>query len=583
MRNGKRWVAVGVTAALAALGLEFIAPAPASATSVELSCQGITGDSASSLGDSKATLELLSKLSPGSGSGLTFPVDITTNAPTRTTPNKDGFNADFDIALTLPDSVVTPAKTLLKLSTVKVTNATFAITASGAADAELTTSVPSLTVDLGQTPVVVRQRISGHIVPKSSGTIIYTASTNTKMTIEIGAEVQGIKINALTVTCSSNKPGGTTAVQIPGSPNVQQPMYQVAWAGTVVGLPLVGNTITPDDGNPVQTDTLKLTSQAPNGGYGATGGGAAFFLAPNQTGFYQPQYNVCAPSRTVPTVPGVNAVQSLTWPENYVGRDLNVHPLGMSLRFKGETTPVIPLSFDLANNPTPAEPQLLEALTSHFVAPSAATIQAALEKLPTIGAGNVQVTAAAKGGYTITFVGQLGLSDQPKVEIVNYTSWLPADGLAKIMAVLTPAPPAPGPGPTTTTTTIPDRTPDELNQLLLAGKITFEEWGAGQLNYIKNQIIKGATTPEALKALTAMFPKPPEVAETTPGKATIPQTETGPLCTAFTMGYLVIPNPFATLSAVQGKVVVRKCSYVRVKSKGRTIKKRVCKSVTVKR
>ena len=63
----------------------------------------------------------------------------------------------------------------------------------------------------------------------------------------------------------------------------------------------------------------------------------------------------------------------------------------------------------------------------------------------------------------------------------------------------------------------------------------------------------------------------------------MPQTETGPLCTAFTIGYFVIPNPFDTqvLGATQTRTVT-KCSYVRVKSKGKYIKKKVCKKVAVK-
>ena len=128
MRSVKRWVAIGLTAAVAAVGLEVATPVVAGATQVDLVCQGITGDNASSLGDSKATLGLLSTLSPGGGSGLTFSVDITTNAPAKATPGAGPFNADFDLTITLPDSVVKPARELLKLSSVKVKNATFAIT-----------------------------------------------------------------------------------------------------------------------------------------------------------------------------------------------------------------------------------------------------------------------------------------------------------------------------------------------------------------------------------------------------------------------------------------------------------------------
>ena len=113
MRSVKRWVAIGLTGAVAAVGLEVATPGVASATQVELNCQGITGDNASSLGDSKATIGLLSTLSPGGGSGLTFPVEVTTDAPAKATPGAGPFDVNFDIALTLPDSVVKPARDLL--------------------------------------------------------------------------------------------------------------------------------------------------------------------------------------------------------------------------------------------------------------------------------------------------------------------------------------------------------------------------------------------------------------------------------------------------------------------------------------
>ena len=86
MRSVKRWVAIGLTAAVAAVGLEVATPVVAGATQVDLVCQGITGDNASSLGDSKATLGLLSTLSPGGGSGLTFSSTSPPTPPPRQRP-----------------------------------------------------------------------------------------------------------------------------------------------------------------------------------------------------------------------------------------------------------------------------------------------------------------------------------------------------------------------------------------------------------------------------------------------------------------------------------------------------------------
>jgi hypothetical protein len=51
--------------------------------------------------------------------------------------------------------------------------------------------------------------------------------------------------------------------------------------------------------------------------------------------------------------------------------------------------------------------------TSLVAASTAAQVQAALEALSTIGAGNVTVTGSASGPYSVTFVGDLADVDQP--------------------------------------------------------------------------------------------------------------------------------------------------------------------------
>ncbi len=581
MKSLKRWVAVGLAVALGAIGLELAEPVVAGATQVDLVCQGITGDNASSLGDSKATLALLSSVG-GGGSGLSFSAEITTNAPAKVTPGAGAFNADFDLTLALPATLVTQAKSLLGLTSVEVKDATYAIQASGAAEANLTTVVPSQIVDLNAAAVVVKQRVSGKIEPKSAGAIIYRPGANTKLTIVVNKSVAGVTVNSLTVTCSGNKDIASTAVQIPGSPNVKQPIYQVAYAATVVGHPLVGTDITPDQGNPILADTLKVTGY-PEQGFTAVGGGAAFYLAPRTPGLYTAPYSICAPSKLVPEVPGVNTVQTLTWGESYVGKALNAHPLSVAFKFKGQTTRDIPLSYFLGN-PSPTREVMAgfaDRFLAQFQAPAAGEIQAALEELTTIGKGNVEVTGGANNGpYNITFKGALGLSEQPKIEIANWESWLPASLLGTALDALKP--PAPKPGETTTTTVKP-MTLAELDAALLAGTIDLAKYIDGRVTIIKNDLIGGLTSPATITALTSLFPKPAEIAVATNGKPTVPQTETGPLCSNFTIGYFVIPNPSQVLgTSITRTKVVTKCSYKRVKVKGKYVRRRVCSKVRVK-
>ena len=578
MKNLKRWAAVGLAVSVAAIGLEAAAPMVAGATQVDLACTGITGDNASSLGDSKATLALLATVGGGGGGGLAFSAEITTDAPAKTTPSSGPFTANFDLTLTLPESLLKPAKELLKLDAVEVKNATYGIVASGAADASLTTVVPSQVISFASSPVVVRQRVSGTIDPKRAGGITYTAG-NTKLTIVINKAVAGVQINELTVNCGSSKDIATTSVQIPGAPIVAGPIYQLAYTANVVGQPLIGTKITPDSGNPLIPNSLKVARQAPNGGYSVVGGGASFFLAPRETGFYTVNYDVCAASKIVPEVPGVNTVQTMAFPAPPPVGFPNPHAIAMTLQFKGAKSAPIPLSVrPFFGGPSPTNAKLLEVsdtLFGTFVAPSAAQIQAALESISTIGKGNVTVGGNGATGYTITFVNALGLSEQPKVDVVDFVGWLPAEVLTGALAALNPPkdPNAPTPPPPETLQT--------LDAKLAAGTIDLQGYVDGRLKLFTSDLIAGFTTPQAITAITALFPKAPEFAVATNGKATVPQAETGPLCTGFNIGYLVIPAPAAVLAATSTRTVT-KCSYKRVKVKGKSVKKRVCTKVAVK-
>lgn len=580
MKRAKRWMAIGITAAFVAAGAEMVTPVTASAAQVDLVCQGITGDVASpTLGDSAKVLGLLASLG-GGGSGLTFSADITTNAPAKVSPNAGPFDATFNLTMTLPPSLVKQAKETLKLSSVEVRDATYAIQATGASDSNISVSVPSQVVDLNANPVVLSQTISGKIDPKKAGTIGYRPGGNTRLSIVVNTTVAGIQINSLTVTCGSTRDVAQTAVQIPGSPNVSQPIIQGAYTASIVGRPLMGQHITPDDGNPIIDGSLRLVSQSPVGGYSAVGGGAAFFLAPQEPGLYWVDYEVCANSRLVPTVPGVNTVQSLTFPENYQGKGLNAHPLSMKLSFKGAETAAISLSSFLGQ-PSATVEQLatnVDRFFAQFTAPSAATIRAALEKLPTVGAGNVQVTGPTNGAYTITFVGALGKSDQPLVTVTGWETWLPSSLLDTALGALNPPV---DPNAPTTTTAAPE-TIESLDAKLAAGQITVQQYIDGRLVLLRGEIVGGLTTPAAITALTSLFPKTPDTALVTAGSPEVPAYQTGPLCTPFQIGYWTVPNPARVLAATQTRTVT-KCTTKRVKVKGKYVKKRSCRKVRVTR
>lgn len=526
---------------LAAAGLQVAQPAIAGATAVSLGCTGITGDKASSLGDSKATLALLASVT--GGGGLSFAAEITPTVPAKVIPSTKPFNVGFKLALTVPASLAKPAKDLLGLSSIEIRNASYVVTASGAATGTFTKAVPSQTVSLNANPIVLSQSVSGSVTAKTPGTIAYRPGTS-RLTLVINKSVAGVKINALTITCTSSKDIATTAVQIPGAPRVRQPMTVTGAIGKVLSLRLLNTTrVVPDAGNPLIKGSLAITQQPKNGGKAIVKGDYTAFTPPKKVGTYVVSYKVCANAKPVAAVPGVNTVQSLAWPESYTGRMLNAHPFAMSLKFKTATTPPIPLSY-LAGVASPTgigNQTFADQFLAQFQAPSALKLQKALEALPTIGAGNVVVTGGSSNKpYTITFVKALGGSEQPPIEVVDWNTWLPADGLTKALALVNPAPATTVPGQVTTTTAPkPIETTASLDAKLLSGAITFDQWLDGRAELFKSGLIGGLTTPQNISMITKLFPKAPEPEVTRIGKLPVAATTTGPLCTAFKVSYRV--------------------------------------------
>lgn len=583
MKRTKRWIGIGLVTSMAAFGLEVLDAPGVSAASATLNCQGITGDNASSLGDSRATLAVIST------TGLGLDVDITPTIPAKVRPDAGAFDAAFALDVTLPASVISAARTTLGLTSLTVKDVTFAVNATGAASQALTKTIASRVVDLNAPSVRISETISGKVTPTSAGNIVFRPGT-TRMSIAINKSVGPATINTLTIECTSNAALGVTAVAVPGSPNIggnfEGQIWGGAFAGSVGGVKLLDTgLITPDDGNPILGDSLAVTAQPAAGGAAAAAGGAVFFLAPaGQPGAYAVPMKVCAASRLTSFVPGVNEVQTFSWAEDHrIKKDLNAKPYAVTLTWNGKETDPIPLSqtpqLFATPRPTPVDIEVwdfADRFLSDFAAPSAGQVQAALEKIT--GAGNVKVTGGVDNGpYRIEFAGALAKGDRPQVEVGKWLTWLPSDLLSTALNALNP--PA-QPGQTTTTTT-PPLTDEQLDQQLAAGTITIEQWFAGKLDNLQRNIIAGFTSPESIQAITNLLPKKPAVATTTEGVTEEPSVPTGPLCTSFEANFIVTNPPVAVAGATLRKV--RRCSNVRVKTKtGRYTTKRVCRTVTIR-
>ncbi len=605
-----RRLIAGLTAmSVAALGLEMatgVVPVAAdNSGSITLSCVGREDDSSGALGSSKKALDAIALLNPGGGAGLSFNVDVHVTAPSKVRAGSAPFPVGITYTLKLPESVVKPAKELLKLSQVTVPTATFSADATGGATAHFENSVSNLVVDLNAPVVAISQSMSGTVNPTGSGLIKYLPG-NAYMEIKLGV-TSPINIDTLRVNCTSPNILGTTSIQLPGAPNVDPVVIQQGGAGfTLLKTDLMSH-ITPDSGNPILPDSLKVT-KGTGAGIGVLKDGSLYFIAPPAGGSFTADLEICGASRLNPAIPGVNMKQTLTIPNYPSGLPLNAHGVGIKLNYQGVATDVIQLSYrdwnilDLGNPyvtmgsrvPTPFDVENASALdkfSSYYVAPTPAQVQAVLERHPAIGAGNVRVTAGAASttgtNYDIEFVNALGNKVLPGFSVAEFSSWLPSKILGAVTALLSPAP-TPGP----TTTTAPIETVEALNAKLFSGQITFDQWGAGISARLSYDLKNGIDPAAALDAVKPLFPAAPSLAETQTGDPGVPESQTGPLCSPFSVEYKLDATQVRaeTLSNFKlcyynKKVKVR----TRVKGKIRTVTRTVrtanwcCPKTTVKR
>src|SRR5690606_26442462 len=135
------------------------AAAPAGAATANFTCGGIDGDRAGSVaGAPKSSKELLALLATLGGSAeLSLPVGVTVDAPASVDTGSGAYPVSFVYSIALPDSLVKSAKDLLKVSTLQVKDASFAVDVSGAASGTIAGSTAAVDVSLATSPVTVTQ------------------------------------------------------------------------------------------------------------------------------------------------------------------------------------------------------------------------------------------------------------------------------------------------------------------------------------------------------------------------------------------------------------------------------------------
>ncbi len=549
-----RAVSIGTTVALSGAAFFVGTASTAGAATATFTCRGITGDVAGQVaGANKSSKELLDLLASLGGSAeLSLPVQITTNVPSSIKTGPDPITAEFDYDITLPDSLLASARDLLGVSTIQVTNASYSIDVSGASTTTLTGTNPSITLNIASPPVKVQQRITGEVDVSNSGLIQYRAG-ETRLSIVVNGTVAGAAtVGTLTVSCTTSGLLASTSVSPPGAPNITTtPLIRNVTAGSEDQVVIDdGTLVVPDEGNPILWDSLRIVDE-PSAGTARIDNGDLLYTAPGVNGSYDVSYEVCAAAKDVEGQPGTDEVQTFTFADTtYYLRSFNAHPKSFTLVFDGqETAPIETSRAEFLGIPVPVNlndpgAELIHNLGGQFMIPSAAKVQAALAKLPNIGAGNVTVTGGpTRTGdltvpYTITFGGDLAEKDVAQITIGQWNTWLPQDALAVILGAAGglggggDAPPPP--------------TYDQSIQQYFAGTISietmFDQFGARA----QADLLGGINISDLLTTLTALFPKTPALATATAGEDAIEPGNTGPLCSTGVVQYVVTGGTAAT-------------------------------------
>jgi hypothetical protein len=568
-----------MSTAMAALGMAVIASPPASAATsapVRVMCVGIQGDVAGYVsGAPKSSKEILDLA--GSLVGLKalppFPTTVTTDAPDKLAVNSGEREVTINYQILVPTEVAALLRDNLGVPSILARNATAGVQVSGPVTVSVSNVAGDTPLDLSNPASAINISMKVNLDTTQSGRVFFRP-TPIKMDLQIGGAVGGGIATVGTVSLGCDVQGliASTVVQVKGTPSTPAVIDGPTVAGGQTStIDLLGRSdFVPDDGNPILPDSLRITKAA---GGATIVGGALVQPTAIEGGTYVNEVELCAAPRLTADTPGISELQKLTFPGKYAvkpGLELfNPHPLGMRLSFNGEQTAEIPLTTLYGTG--------LEFF-GQFQAPGARDIERALEALPSIAPGDIDVVREDDGSYSFTFAGKLAESDQPEIELSDWRTQLDYSAYEGILEAVRGLTGGGGSAASTTATlaavvaatpdpSATDMTLDQLSAELQAGRISVEEFFAKFGSALKNSIIKALPINDILQTLEQLFPQPPKITTNRIGEKPIPGESTGPLCTNFIVQTVATPTEVVVAKSVRNAPACR--------VSGRTVKKRV--------
>jgi hypothetical protein len=462
------------------------------------------------------------------GSSLAVPFSITSDVPPTLEPEQSGSPIAFTWNVALDQGLIDRA-TGLGLNSLTIKNAKLNIKVSGPTSTTAVNSagIPdrNLTLTKGQPASITEGPFSGKLEGVGKGGLIkYSAG---EIALTIVATVAG-STNNVNVTCSAPGTVATTSIKIPGSPDVTQPIEVNAQANQDVTVDVLGQFVKAGKDEkgkefPVDPSTLKVLE-----GPATVSGGKLVVKSGAPGTVASATFEVCSG-----TLPGVNEVQRLII-------DPTPDALKKGVAFKLQLGDKVTAPIDLLAFPfgfiEPAKGDWPNVANNYIFTvhelPTPAALDAALEALPNVGAGGVNVTQVPgkAGQYDIEFTGANGQKDIPSLTAPEWYSVFPQEILAQIFAAageLTKPPT----GPTTTTTLPPgvdnlreyfDLLVAEGSAALNAGNFDLAGQKLGQALALIPAIILGDLDVQALlQQITGLFTAKPSVDTLTAGEEPI--------------------------------------------------------------
>lgn len=475
-------------------------------------------------GADAATNGLLAALG---GTSLSLNFVVSGDVPKSLTPSQEGAAATFSWSVAIDQALVNKAAAT-GLTQMTIRNAKLDVAVSGPTS---TTSVQGrpgdsvLNLAPGQPAVLNQGPFSAPLNDIGDSGVVNFKTSSVTFTIAVALAGKALDLN---IVCSTPALVASSPIKVAGAPDIVQPIETKAEASAEASIDVLGQFVKPGR-TPIVPSTLRVVdgpAKVVDGKLVVTAGAAGTTTSAT--------FEVCGqPFKVADAVPGVSEVQHLSLDANL---DAFKRGIAFTLKSGEEETAVIwsaePsflgfLAGVKTSGPIPAnwaEQANNYALWTQYLSPSAATIQSALEGLPSIGAGNVKVTKTSptRPEYDVEYIGATAEKEMPELKYGQFASVLPQETLEGLIGLAGSLG-----GSSSSTTTIPggltpqeyaDRLVAEAGDLVAAGD--FNAAGDKLSEAIRvsfSNALANINVQEVVGSLTAIFPTKPSVTTLTPG------------------------------------------------------------------